>query len=64
MQLRGPYAEDSEPALELCMKIQRRSGVNGVKAGCASTGEASIRVVPPSFRSLQGTKARHFLCGP
>ncbi len=48
MRLRGPYAEGLEPALESCMKIQRRTGVNGVELDAY----ASIRVVPPSFRSL------------
>ncbi len=30
-------------------EMQRRTGVNGVRAGCSN---ASIRVVPPNLRSL------------
>ncbi len=39
-RLRGPCAEDLEPALESCVRmwkqteIQRRTGVNGFRAGC------------------------------
>ncbi len=57
MWLRGPYAEDLEPALESCVKYemmqltkaQRRTGVNGFEPDAV---KASIRVVPPNLRSL------------
>ena len=56
MQLGTPYAEPSETSLgvlcETCRQnreAQRRTGVNGVRAGYVFV---SIRVVPPSDRSL------------
>ena len=45
----GSLGETFEPTLEFCMKIQRRTGVNGDRAGYVFV---SIRVVPPSDRSL------------
>jgi hypothetical protein len=48
--VRGSYERQSEPTLELCMKIQRSTGVNGMKS---RTLEASIRVVPPIFWPLE-----------
>ena len=58
MRLRGPYVEDSEPALESCMKIQRSTGVNGRRRECI----ALSRVVPPSLRSLIGIGNSAFFC--
>ena len=57
VRLRGPYAEGLEPTLESCMKIQRRTGVNGFEKGAI----APIRVVPPSLRSLLGLEGSFYV---
>ena len=50
------YAEDLEPTLELCMKIQRSTGVNGrmseYQGGTAEFGPfGGVLDVPPFVRS-------------
>lgn len=59
--LRRPHVEDPEPALELLCEGNRntaQSCVRGIKDGCIvpllKGEDISIRVVPPSFRSLVG----------
>jgi len=73
-RLRGPYAEGLEPASESRASFAGPGGRRGeARRGPAlaaletgrpvsvsGTRQASIRVVPPGFRSLWGWEARRF----
>ena len=66
MWLRGLYAEDLEPTLESCVKYGKKFDTKAQRIPALTVVEmdasASIRVVPPSFRSLYRDSNARLFC--